>query len=151
MQHRPIRVFIQNEAHSTTKNYHNEKTLVYRESRAVSHPYPFPYGLVIDTESADGCNVDCYVITDRSLRIGEILECEPLALMEQFEDGVTDHNVLVRPLGEVGEVSVAIQQALTVHVLTCFRHVPEKRISVGRFLDARNAENYLASHRAGTK
>jgi inorganic pyrophosphatase len=41
---------------------------------------------VIGTDSGDGGNVDCYVITNRTLKTGQIVECDPIGLMEQFED-----------------------------------------------------------------
>ena len=141
-----IRVFVQNEAGSNTKNYHDEKTLIFRRSEIVSHAYPFPYGFVIGTDAGDGCNVDCFVITDRILTTGEVVECEPLALMEQFEDGVDDHNVLARLSDEKVDLTQAAKQALTLHVLTCFRHVNGKQISVGRFRSAVDAEIHIASH-----
>jgi inorganic pyrophosphatase len=97
---------------STQKNYHNEKTLAFRHSRVVSHAYPLPYGFVIDTTASDGGGVDCFVITDRELRTGQIVECEPIGLMEQFEDGVEDHNVLAKLLGETSEVTQASKQHL---------------------------------------
>lgn len=141
-----IRVFVQNEAGSNQKNYHDEKTLTLSHSRIVSHAYPFPYGFVIGTDAGDGCNVDCFVITDRPLRTGQIVECEPLGLMEQFEDGVEDHNVLARPLGEGWEVTRAVEVALTEHVLECFRHVEGKQMRVGRFLGGKDAEAHVVSH-----
>jgi inorganic pyrophosphatase len=42
----------------------------------------------------DGCNLDVFVITNRRLRTGQLVECEALAIMKQFEDGLEDHNVL---------------------------------------------------------
>jgi hypothetical protein len=41
-----IRVFVQNEAGSNRKNYHDEKTLEFWRSQIVSHAYPFPYGFI---------------------------------------------------------------------------------------------------------
>ena len=55
---------------------------------------------MIGTDSGDGGNVDCYVITTRILKTGQIVECDPIGLMEQFEDGVEDHNILARLLDE---------------------------------------------------
>jgi inorganic pyrophosphatase len=138
-----IRVFVQNEAGSNQKNYHDEKTLTFRRSRLVSHAYPFPYGFIVGTSASDGCNVDCFVITNRTLKTGEILECEPIGLMEQFEDGVEDHNVLARPVGESGDVTDVVEAALAEHVIECFRHRPEKRMVVGRFLGVSDAEVHI--------
>lgn len=141
-----IRVFVQNEAGSNLKNYHDEKALVFKRSVVVSHRYPFPYGFIIGTDSGDGCNVDCYVITDRILKTGEVVECEPIGLMEQFEDGVVDHNVLGRLLDEERDVSEQVESALTKHVLACFQHVSGKGMSVGRFLGVSDAHAHIASH-----
>jgi inorganic pyrophosphatase len=100
-----VRVFIQNEAGSNTKHYHDETTLEWKRTADVSLPYPYPYGFIIGTAAEDGCNVDCFVITDRTLKTGQLIECDAVGLMEQFEDGQDDHNVLACPLGEVVEVA----------------------------------------------
>jgi len=44
-----IKVFVQNEAGSNLKNYHDEKTLAFQSARHVSRAYPFPYSFVIGT------------------------------------------------------------------------------------------------------
>ena len=98
---------------SNQKNYHDEKTLEYKFTKTVSGPYPFLYGFTIGTDAADGCNVDCFVITERPLRSGEIVQCEPIGLMEQIEDGLEDHNVLARIVGEDTQVTPAIEAKLT--------------------------------------
>jgi inorganic pyrophosphatase len=105
-----IKVFVQNEAGSSLKNHHDEKTLTFRFAEHVSRAYPFPYGFVIGTTAQDGCNVDGYLITRLDIRTGTIIECEPVALMEQFEDGIEDHNVLAVPLGENADVTEAVQK-----------------------------------------
>jgi inorganic pyrophosphatase len=125
-----IRVFVQNEAGSSRKNHHDEKTLTFRYRRPVSHAYPFPYGFIIGTDADDGCNVDCFVITDRVLKSGQIVECEPIGLMEQVEDGIADHNVLARLVGEHAKVTEAVETALTEHVVECFRDVEGKQVRV---------------------
>ena len=59
----PMTVFVQNEAGSNRKHYHNEKTLELQRAVDVSERYPFPYGFVVGTTAEDGCNVDCYIIS----------------------------------------------------------------------------------------
>src|SRR5687768_7941066 len=82
-----LRIFIQNEAGSNQKHYHDEKTLEWKRAVEVAVRYPFPYGFVVGTSSPDGCNVDCFVITATPLKTGQIVPCEALGLMEQMEDG----------------------------------------------------------------
>jgi len=140
-----IRVFVQNEAGSIQKNQHDEKTLQYLHSESIAHAYPYPYGFVIGTDSRDGGNVDCYVITNRTLKTGQIVECDPIGLMEQFEDGVDDHNILARMLDEPVVLNEVMEAALTEHVLACFRDA-SVGIAVGRFLGREAALAHIASH-----
>lgn len=138
-----IKVFIQNEAGSRTKHRHDEKTLAMQGAEEVSRPYPFPYGFVLGTTAADGMNVDCFVITDRRLRTGQIVECIPVGLMEQTDSGVNDHNVLARRPEDDVEMTTALEEVLTEFVRHVFRHVEDKPVEVGRFLGADAAEAHL--------
>lgn len=141
-----LTIFVQNEAGSNQKHYHNEKTLEWKRTVHVSVRYPFPYGFVVGTTSPDGCNVDCFVITETPLKTGQLVQCEPLGLMEQMEDGQEDHNVLARPVGEPGGVDSEVRETLTRFVETVFSHVAGKEMSVGRFLGPEAAEAHVASH-----
>lgn len=141
-----IKVFIQNEARSNRNNYHNEKTLEYMETKLVSRAYPYPYGFILGTDANDGCNLDAFVITKRPLKTGQIIECEVIALMEQFEDGVDDHNVLARCADETVMITNEIQVLLTDFVLNVFRHVEGKQISVGQFLGAQEAASHVMAN-----
>jgi len=141
-----IKVFIQNEAGSKLKNMHNEKTLEYQETRTVSRPYPYPYGFILNTTCEDHLNLDCFVITDHPLKTGEIVECEPLGIMEQIEDGQEDHNILARLLDEYPTITEEVQARFTEFVCHVFDHVGGKRISVGRFLDKQAAELHIQAH-----
>ena len=80
-----IKVFIENEAGSNQKNIYNEKTLQYKKTVIVSRKYPYPYGFILNTTSGDGDNADCFILTDKKLKIGEIVERRPIAMMEQIE------------------------------------------------------------------
>jgi len=144
-----MRVFIQNEARSKLKHYHDEKTLEWKRTVEVSLPYPYPYGFIVGTSAEDGCNLDCFVITDRPLKTGQLIECEAIGLMEQFEDGQDDHNVLACPVGEIPEMDTDVQERLTSFVLGVFAHIEGKRISVGRFLGADAAVSHVLEHRDG--
>jgi inorganic pyrophosphatase len=138
-----IEVFIQNLAGSNRKNYHDEKTLEYKATKIVSRAYPYPYGFILGTNASDGCNLDVFVITKRRLETGQRFECEVIGLMEQFEDGVDDHNILARLPDESAEITDEVQTILTDFVLNVFRHVDGKRISVGQFRDSKVADAHI--------
>ncbi len=87
-----IQVLIQVTAGSCDKHFYNERTLTYLETRRGCRPYPYPYGFIIGTSAADGDCVDCYLITNDRLTAGTIVECEPVGLLLQDEDGEVDHS-----------------------------------------------------------
>jgi inorganic pyrophosphatase len=141
-----MKVFIENEAGSRVKHEHNEKTLELKSTTTVSRPFLFPYGFVLNTTAEDGDNVDCYVLTQRNLRTGEIVDCEPIALMEQIEDGEVDHKVFAHLVGEPQVLNDAQKAALVEFAEHVFDHIPGKRMETGRFLDRDAALEYLAEH-----
>lgn len=134
-----IRVFIENEAGLSIKNVHDERALTLLRSQRVARPYPFPYGFVLETRNEDGDNLDCYVLTGRRLHRGDIIECVPIALMEQMEKGQQDHNILAVLLEEPRVLDRALQDELTEFVLHVFDNVPERTVTVGRFLGIEHA------------
>ena len=141
-----IEVFIQNEAGSNLKKYHKEKTLKYEFARLVSHAYPYPYGFVMATTASDGLNVDCFVVTETSLKTGQIVKCEPIGLMEQVEDGHEDHNVLARLVSDPAGITTDTEAILVDFVQNVFKHIEGKRVRVGRFLPAADAETHIKRH-----
>ncbi len=141
-----MKVFVENEAGSFVKHIHDEKTLELKSTTQVSRAYPFPYGFVLDTTGEDGDNVDCFVLTGRELQTRDIVECEPVALMEQVEDGEIDHKVLACMVGEVKDLDETRKQALVEFAHHVFDHIPGKRMEIGRFLDREAALQYVDQH-----
>lgn len=150
-----MKVFIENEAGSDQKNLYDKKTLGYKKTVTVSRKYPYPYGFILDTTSGDGDNVDTFIITDQPLKSGQIVECEPLGLMEQIEKSwdeskreseEVDHNVLaVLPGNDQQIVSDEVKARLTDFVLHVFDHICLNKNRVGNFLKKEEALKYIQS------
>ncbi len=147
-----IEVFVENEAGSNKKNLFNEKILEYQKTVEVSREYPYPYGFILGITGEDGDNLDCFIITEQSLKSGETYECEPIGLMEQIETswdsdkkGVEeeDHNVLAVLKGEQVEIDNIIEEKLTDFVSHVFDHIEGKKIRVGKFLDKEEAIKHI--------
>jgi len=138
-----MKVFIQNEARSDLKNIHNEKTLEYKRTETVSRAYPYPYGFILNTTSGDGDNLDCFIITKKSLKTGQIMECEPIGIMEQVEDNQEDSNILATLAGEDAQIDDEIKVELTEFAAHVFDHIKGKEIIVGRFLGKKEAVAYI--------
>jgi len=138
-----MQVFIENQAGSRRKNIYDERTLRHLRTVDVSASYPYPYGFVIGTVSGDHDAVDCFVLTSEPLTAGTMLECDPIGLLEQVEDGEIDHKVLAVPSGGSATIDDAVIAALKEFVSGVFSHVPDKRMEIGRLLDRDAAESYL--------
>ncbi|MFY9686179.1 MAG: inorganic diphosphatase [Pseudolabrys sp.] len=138
-----MQVFIENQAGSRRKNIYDERTLRHLRTVDVSASYPYPYGFVIGTVSGDDDAVDCFVLTSEPLTAGTMLECDPIGLLEQVEDGEIDHKVLAVPSGGSATIDDAVVAALKEFVSGVFSHIPDKRMEIGRLLDRDAAESYL--------
>ncbi len=146
-----MKVFIENEAGSSQKNIYNEKTLEYKKTVEVSREYPYPYGFILGTTGGDGDNIDCFIITNRNLKRWEIIECEPIWLMEQKEisgyDVEEDSNVLAIFSDENFEINDNIKEKLLDFISHVFDHLPAKKLKVWNFLDQNKAIQYIENRR----
>lgn len=140
-----MNVFIENEAGSDKKNIFDEKTLEYKKTVMVSRRYPFPYGFIPHTMSGDGDNLDCFVITEQKLSSQQIVECEPVGLVEQFEDGREDHKILAILKGEDYILTDEAKEMIKKFIEHVFDHLPKKTkmLKVGQFLGKKAAEDLI--------
>jgi inorganic pyrophosphatase len=138
-----IKVLIEVEAGSCDKNLYDPKTLAHIGTRRVSRPYPYPYGFIIGTSAADGDGLDCYLITHDRLKQGAIVECEPVGLLEQDEDGEVDHKVLAAIPGQAVELGPGLLQELQDFIYALFTQFPEVRVRVGRILPREAALRHI--------
>lgn len=139
-----MKVFIENEANSDQKNIFDEKTLEYKKTYIVSRKYPFPYGFIPETTSGDGDCLDCFVLTNRPLAKGAMVEAEPIGLMEQIEDGEEDHKILAVLPGEDFELTDIVKAQLKEFTEHVFDHKEGKKMCVGNFYDKDKALEALA-------
>ena len=142
-----IKVCIEVEAGSCEKHLYNAKTLEYKGTRRASRPYPYPYGFILGTRAADGDNVDCYLITNESLKAGTIVECEPIGLLEQDEDGEVDHKILAALPGQDTEVGQGLLEELRDFIYAVFAQFPDVSVCVGRMLPREAALHHIQACR----
>jgi inorganic pyrophosphatase len=138
-----IKVLIQVEAGSRDKKLYNEKTVEYKGASRISLPYPYPYGFIIGTSAEDGECVDCYLITHDKVKSGSIVECDPIGLLEQIEDGQIDHKILAAIPGQAVEVGPELLEELRDFIYAVFAQFPEVSISIGRILPREAALKHI--------
>ncbi|UCG24091.1 MAG: inorganic diphosphatase [Chloroflexota bacterium] len=142
-EHPLIQVFIQVEAGSRERNLYDEKTLEHKGTRRTLLPYPYPYGFIVGTTAADGDNVDCYVITEDHLKAGTIVECVPVGLLEQEEDGEADHKVLAAVPGQAVTLNQELLDVFRVFIYSVFAQFPGMSVRVGRILPEEQAWRFI--------
>jgi inorganic pyrophosphatase len=129
-----VTVFVQNEAGTTTKNRHDESSLEHIGSIELIAPYPFAYGFIPDSSAADGDCLDCYVITEKELRSGDLIEAVPVGVMDLFENGQPDHKVLCVLVGQPQTVSPDQLLVLETFVRRVSKQFPHAGFELGSVL-----------------
>ena len=124
-----------------------ESTLEFLETRRLSGRYPYPHGFVIGTSTADGDCVDCYLITADRTPSGTIVECEPVGLLLQEEDGEADHKILAALPGQDVTLGQELLQELQDFIATLFATFPDARVRVGPILPREAALQHLQNSR----
>ena len=142
-----MQVFVENEAGSSVKNLYDEHTLTFLNTTPVSLPYPYPYGFVIGTVGGDGDAVDCFVLTESLVSKADTIDCVPLGLLEQVEDGETDHKVLAVSVHERLALDAATITELETFIRGVFAHVPGRIVQIGPLLGPTEAAAYVTACR----
>jgi inorganic pyrophosphatase len=140
-----IKVCIEVEAGSCERHRYHAKTLQYEGTRLATRPYPYPYGFILGTRAADRENVDCYLITTAPLQAGTVVECEPIGLLEQEEDGEVDHKVIAALPGQDVEGNEGLRQELRAFIVAVFAPFPDMHVRVGRLLPREAALQHIAA------
>lgn len=140
-----VRVFIENLAGSDLKHHHDEKRFVVTQVERVGAPFPYPYGFVPGTRAPDGDAVDCFVITGRPLRTGDLVDAEVVGLMEQTDGGGANHNIVaVLPDDPLPDLD-AVSAVLAGFIVEVFRGLPGRESTAGRLLPVADAMAFLAA------
>lgn len=143
-----ITVFIENEAGTDLKHHYDEATFEVLRTEHVGADYPYPYGFVPGTLAPDGDAADCFVVTTEAVPTATRLECTPVALIEQTEGGLTDHNVIAVPAGQDVPDLVEVQARIGFFVARFMPGVIERESVMGRLLPASAATAYVNECRA---
>ena len=141
----PVRVFIENLAGSDLKHHHDEERFVVTQVERVGAPFPYPYGFVPGTLAPDGDAVDCFVVTGRPLRTGDLVDAEVVGLMEQTDGGGANHNIVAVLPGDPLPDLDAVRAVLAAFIAEVFRGLPGRESTAGRLLPVGDAMAYLAA------
>jgi inorganic pyrophosphatase len=142
-----IKIFVEAELGSFEKRQYDEKTLEDKGIRRVILSYPFPYGFIMKTETEDGDGIDAYVITKDHLDVGQIVECEPIGMLEVIEGNEIDNKVLACMSGQAAEIDEKLVEVLQNFIYGIFKDNPDVKIKVGRSFSKQETIKYIEKHK----
>lgn len=134
-----MKVFIEQACENNKKNVFDKETGGFLKTVDIDMTYPYPYGYILETIADDGDNLDCYVMTDQKLEMGSIVECDPVGMVEWFEDGEDDHKILATLQGHEYEVTEKARRKITNFAEHFFDDQPDKKYRMGEFLGKERA------------
>ena len=142
MKHLRVKAIVEVEKGSSRRAVFDEHHAVAKY-RKVSTSYPFAYGFILNTSSDDGDGVDCYILTNKHLEVGAIVDCVPIGLLEQFENHEVDSKVICLFKNDDFEFQQEHIQQIKDFILQIFKKYPEIEVRFGDYKDRRFAINYI--------
>jgi len=139
-----MKVLIEAKKGSNTRIRFNESTLVEKSRHNLRREYPYCYGFAIDTGSnAEDC-LDCFIITENSLTIGEVVECDPRDVFILKEGDEEDIKILaVMENDEIEKDYEKAKDNIEVFLKEVFKEWPDVSITVGPLLGKMKAVEYF--------
>lgn len=111
--------------------------------RELNISYPFAYGFILNTSSDDGDGIDCYILTNKIIKAGSIVDCVPIGLLEQLENDEMDSKVICLLENDDFKFDQKHVQQIKDFILQIFKRYPEIKIRFGEFKDKSFAINYI--------
>lgn len=145
-----IKIFVEQTTRPNEKNVFDKKTGKFLNTVHDPLTYPYPYGYILDTKAPDGENLDCYIISDREFNVGDVVECNPIAMAEWFEDGEADHKILAVPLGEEQEMNDEIRDRIENFANDFMAIRSDKKYNSGEYYGKNEAESLISNSKIKT-
>jgi inorganic pyrophosphatase len=76
--------------------------------------------------------IDCYVLTNETLVEGQLVDCEPVFMIEVFEDGEEDHKVIMKTTEYEIDNEELVANTIRSFITQIFSEDPEVTINFGR-------------------
>jgi len=84
--------------------------------------FPFDYGYVPETRGGDGDHLDVFVLGSQSVRMGTIVECRAIGMIELIDRGEKDDKILAIPLNDLDFENIKTLEDLPFDYKTIFEN-----------------------------
>ena len=131
-----MKAFIENPANTKLKKEFEKGKWINRGS--LSEKYPYPYGFIPDTLEEDGDPLDVFIITDKPMVRGYIVDIEILGCGIYVEDGKRDNKIIARINGTKNEFDSKNKSKIKFFLENAFRG-KNKKVKFSGFFDKKQA------------
>ena len=140
-----MKAFVETVAGSTKRTRYDEDTLKFKELFSIQYRYPYPYGFIMNSKGNNLDCIDCYIINNQELKAGEIIECEPVGMIEMIEDNEIDHKVLLAiDNGSIYDLD-KIYPTIKAFIEHVFEKFDDVVIHIGKLLPKEDAVEFISS------
>ena len=139
-----MKAFVETIAGSTTRTRYDEDTLKFKESFSIQYRYPYPYGFIMNSKGNNLDCIDCYFINNQELKAGEIIDCEPVGMIEMIEDNEIDHKVLMAMNNGNKYDLDKVYPIIKVFLEHVFEKFDDVVIHIGKLLPKEDAVKYIS-------
>lgn len=141
-----MNVFIETLKNSETRTRYHENTFQKKESFKINPQYPYDYGFIIGSNKKHEECIDCYVLTNQTLREGKSIDCEPVFMIEVYEGNEEDHKVVMKTVEYEIDNEELVEDTIKTFITRIFRETPEVTISFGRKIGKEETINFINSN-----
>jgi inorganic pyrophosphatase len=140
-----MNVFIETLKNSDARTRYDEHTFQRKESFKISSQYPYAYGFIIGSHTKDEDCIDCYVLTNETLMEGQPIDCEPVFMIEVFEDSQEDHKVIMKTVEFEIDSEDLVLNTIRSFITKIFSEDPEVTINFGRKIGKEETIDFINS------
>jgi inorganic pyrophosphatase len=140
-----MKAFVETIAGSTTRTRYDEDTLKFKEAFSIQYKYPYPYGFILNSKGNNLDCIDCYFFNNQELKAGEIIECEPVGMIEMIEDNEIDHKVLMASNNGIMYDLDKIYPIIRIFIEHVFKKFDDTDIHLGKLLSQEDTVKYISS------
>ena len=142
-----MKALIEAQRNSDIRARYDEKTLTKNEERSAGDVYPFAYGFIIGTETETGEALDCYLVSDGNVRIGEQVECEAIDAFIFYEGEERDIKIIVKEKNKEAIFGDEDKDRIDLFIKNAFSDHPELKISIGGLEGKEYADRMIAKYK----
>jgi len=114
---------------------YDESSLVEKSRHNLRASYPYEYGFIIGSGENGLDALDCFLVSNTTFKIGDVVECEPFNMFILNENEEKDIKLLAKRKDEIIEInSYEVKMKIESFLVEVFKEWPDVIISFSELL-----------------